>query len=407
MLLNTISNYKKERRDTMKIVEVRVVRANRSVFAKITTDNGYHGIGESGAWGALEASAAAIQMFGDYLVGKNPLMIHHHWQYMQRSSHFKGAALMGAISAIDVALYDIAGKYFNVPIYQLLGGKTRDKVRVYYQTKGQTEEELYKSAKAGVEQGFNALGHLNLFLDEPRDKPFEVNYSRMLTDAERRIKNIREIVGNEVDLCLEMHRRFEPGFAVQLSKVLEKYNPMFIEDPIRPNNINEMGKLASKINIPIATGERFNSLYEFSMLLEQGPVQYLRVSLAVCGGFTGAKKIAALAEAHHCSIVPHNPLSPITGNAVLQLCASIDNVAIAEYPNPESASTADNLLNLNKSVKQKDMVTNMAEFDNGYVIIPHLPGLGTDLVEDVEEKFPYKPHPVSTRLNVDGSICDQ
>ena len=130
----------------MKITDVKVVKANRCVFAKILTDEGIYGIGEAGAWGLLEASASAIHMFKDYLVGKDPLDIEHHWQYMQRFGHFRGAAVMGAISAIDVALYDIAGKYFHVPVYRLLGGKCRDKVRVYNHTAGQTEEELVENA---------------------------------------------------------------------------------------------------------------------------------------------------------------------------------------------------------------------------------------------------------------------
>ena len=171
----------------MKITDVKVICANRCVFAKIFTDEGIYGIGEAGAWGFLEASATAIKTFKDYLVGKDPLDIEHHWQYMQRFGHFRGAAIMAAISAIDVALYDIAGKYFQVPVYRLLGGKCRDKVRVYNHTAGQTEEQLVENAIRGKEEGFTALGHLNPYLDEPRDLPFHDNNTQMLYNAEEKL----------------------------------------------------------------------------------------------------------------------------------------------------------------------------------------------------------------------------
>lgn len=163
----------------MKISRVEVLCANRAVYAKVYTDNGLYGIGESGAWGLLAASGEAIKMFGEYLVGQDPLDIEHHWQYMYRFSHFRGAAVMGAISALDEALYDIAGKFYGVPVYRLLGGKCRDKVRVYNNTAGRTEEELIENAIKGKEEGFTALGHLNPYLDEPRNQPFHDNNTQI------------------------------------------------------------------------------------------------------------------------------------------------------------------------------------------------------------------------------------
>ena len=391
----------------MKISRVEVLCANRAVYAKVYTDNGLYGIGESGAWGLLAASGEAIKMFGEYLVGQDPLDIEHHWQYMYRFSHFRGAAVMGAISALDEALYDIAGKFYGVPVYRLLGGKCRDKVRVYNHTAGRTEEELIENAIKGKEEGFTALGHLNPYLDEPRNQPFHDNNTQMLYNAERRIARVREAVGEDTDLCLELHRRLEPGLAVQLSARLEPYAPMFLEDPIRPDNFDEMARVAQQCRIPIATGERINSLFEFEMLLERGACSYVRASIGVCGGFTGIKKIAALAEAHHKSLVPHNPLSPVTTNALLQFCAATDNIAICEYPDPYSASTSDHLTGSGSKLRQVDMVTQIPKFEKGYVEIPEGPGLGIDLISDVEERFPFRPHAVGTRLNLDGSICDQ
>lgn len=391
----------------MKIVDLKVLRANRSVFCRIYTDEGIVGLGESGAWGFLEASAAALETMKEYLLGKDPLDIEHHWQYLYRFSHFRGAAVMGALSAIDIALWDIAGKYFHVPVYKLLGGKCRDKVRVYNHTAGRTEEELIENAVKGVEEGYTALGHLNPYLDEPRTKAYEDGNAAMLYKAEQRIAKIREAVGPEVDLCLELHRRLEPGLAVQLSARLELYNPMFLEDPIRPDNFDAMGQVASRCRIPIATGERIHTVHEFEMLLERGACSYVRASLGVCGGFTGAKKIAAVAEAHHASLVPHNPLSPVMTNAVLNFAAAVDNIAICEYPNPYAASTADHLTVSGVKLRQCDMVDHIPEFKDGYLEIPEGEGIGINLVENLEEKFPFRPHKILTRLNADGSICDQ
>lgn len=391
----------------MKITDVVVLRANRSVFCKILTDEGITGLGESGAWGFLEASAQAILTMREYLIGQNPLDIEHHWQYLYRFSHFRGAAVMGAMSAIDIALWDIAGKYYNTPIYRLLGGKCRDKVRVYNHTAGRTEEELVENAIKGVEEGYTALGHLNVYLDEPRTQPYRDGNSAMLYKAERRLSRIREAVGEEIDLCLELHRRLEPGLAVQLSARLEPYNPMFLEDPIRPDNFDAMAELAAKCRIPIATGERINTVHEFEMLLERKACSYVRVSMGVCGGFTGARKIAAVAEAHHVSLVPHNPLSPVMTNAVMHFAASVDNIAICEYPNPYAASTADHLTVSGVRLRQCDMVDHILTVKDGYVSVPEESGLGIDVIPDLEERFPFRPHQVMTRLNADGSVCDQ
>lgn len=391
----------------MTITGLEIIRANRSVFCRIYTSEGITGLGESGAWGFLEASAQAIEVFKEYLIGKDPLDIEHHWQYLYRYSHFRGAAVMGAMSAIDIALWDIAGKYYGVPVYRLLGGKCRDKIRVYNHTAGRSGEELVENAIKGVGEGYTALGHLNLYLDEPRTQPYADGNAAMLYKAEQRIAKIREAVGNEIDLCLELHRRLEPGLAIQLAARLEPYNPMFLEDPVRPDNFDSMALVADHSPIPIATGERINTVHEFEMLLERGACSYVRASLGVCGGFTGAKKIAAVAEAHHASLVPHNPLSPVMTNAVAQFCAATDNIAICEYPDPYAASTADHLTGSDVKLRQCDMVDHILEFNKGYLTVSDAPGLGIDLIPEIEEKFPFRPHRVMTRLNLDGSICDQ
>ncbi len=392
----------------MKITDVKVLCANRAVYCHIFTDEGITGIGESGAWGFLEASAAAIKSFRDYLIGKDPLQIEHHWQYLYRFSHFRGAAIMGALSAIDIALWDIKGKYFNAPVWQLISGKCRDKVRVYAHINGKTVEEQIEHALEAKEQGYTAIGHVNPFLDEPSQIPFSDGTASMLYKAEERVGKIRDAIGKDMDLCLELHRRLEPALAISLSGKLEQFNPMFLEDPIRPDNFDAMAQVASHSRIPIATGERIHNIFEFQMLLERKACHYVRASICLCGGISGAIKIAALAEAHNCSLVPHNPLSPVATNAELQLCAAIDNLTIAEYPSPDVRSTQDQFINGQKTgLRMRDMVDQVPEVCNGYIQIPDRPGIGIELIPDVEEKFPFQPHKIATRLRIDGSICDQ
>ena len=152
----------------MKIVDIEVIPVSRYLFVKVHTDEGISGLGESGAWGYLEASGGAVETFKRYLIGQDPLRIEHHWQYLYRSTHFRGAAIMGALSAIDIALWDIAGKFFGVPCYQLLGGKCRDKARVYYHVNGNTREKLVQGCIDAKNDGFTAIGHLTPLLDESR-----------------------------------------------------------------------------------------------------------------------------------------------------------------------------------------------------------------------------------------------
>jgi galactonate dehydratase len=379
----------------MKITRVETLPIDRYLFVRIHTDEGITGLGESGTWGYLEASEAVIQKFAQYLVGQDPLRIEHHWQYMYRSSHFRGAAIMGALSAIDIALWDIAGKYFGVPCYQLLGGKVRDKCRVYVHVFGRTKEALIEGCVRAKQQGYTAVGHLTPFLDEPRDVPYFQTYAHKMRDAIETVARYREAVGDEVDLCIEIHRRLTPAEAIVLARGIEPYHPFFYEDPILPDNFDAMALVANHINIPIATGERLHTIHEFEMLLQRGAVQYVRPDVCMAGGLTHCKKIAALAEAHYVGVVPHNPLSPVSTAACVQLAACIPNFALQEYPGNEHVPP------------KSEIVKNPLRVENGFLIVPDTPGIGVELAEDAREKYPPRPRPVQTRLHVDGSVVDQ
>jgi galactonate dehydratase len=379
----------------MKITEIKTLFIDRYLFVQVYTDEGITGLGESGAWGFLEASAGAVETFKRYLIGQDPLRIEHHWQYLYRWTHFRGAAIMGALSAIDIALWDIAGKYFGVPCYQLLGGKCRDKARVYYHVFGDTKEELIQGCIEAKERGFTAVGHLTPFLDEPRSVPFFKTHVDKIEDAIETVGRYREAVGNEVDLCIEIHRQLTPAEAVALARGIEKYHPFFYEDPLLPDNFDAMALVADKIHIPIATGERLHTIYEFEMLLRRGAVQYVRPDVCMAGGLSHSKKIAALAEAHHAGVVPHNPLSPVSTAACIQLAACIPNFALQEYPKGEDETP------------KREIVKSTLQLENGFLIIPEAPGLGIELAEDAVERYPFRPLPVETRLHVDGSVIDQ
>ncbi len=386
----------------MKITDVKVLPIDRYLFVEVHTDEGIVGLGESGAWGYLEASGEVVKSFREYLIGKDPLRIEHHWQVLYRCTHFRGAAIMGALSAVDIALWDIAGKFFGVPVYQLLGGKCRDKARVYGHVIGSTKEELLKGCVQAKAEGFTAVGHLTPFLDESRNVPYYKTHTDKIQDAVQTVAAYREAVGDEVDLCIEIHRRLDPAEAIVLGRAIEPYRPFFYEDPIRPDNLDAMAEVARKIAVPIATGERIHTIYEFEMLLTRNAVQYVRPDVCMAGGITHCKKIAALAEAHYVDVVPHNPLSPVSTAACVQLAACIPNFALQEYPRGEGEPP------------KSEIVSGVLALDDGFLIIPDTPGIGVELAEGAAEKYPFLSHRplldegmMVTRLHVDGSVVDQ
>jgi galactonate dehydratase len=403
----------------MKIIDIQPLLVDRYLFVKVATDEGICGYGESGSWGFLEASLQAIETFKRYLVGQDPMRIEHHWQYMYRWSHFRGAAIMGALSALDIALWDIAGKRLGVPCYQLLGGKCRDRLRTYCHVFGVTVDQLVDGCIEAKKRGFTAIGHLTPFLDEPRNVPYFKTHAAKMRDAIETIGRYREAVGNDVDLCVEIHRQLTPAEAVVLGRGIESFHPMFYEDPTLPDNLDAMAQIAEKIHIPIATGERLHTIYEFEMLLKRGAVQYVRPDVCLCGGLTHAKKIAAIAEAHYVQVVPHNPLGPISTAACAQLAACIPNFAILEYPSWDWRPTetipkelerrpkSGRLSEMERPKPDRMLVKTPLRVEDGFLIVPDAPGIGVELSEDAMQACPYIPREVCTRLHRDGSIVDQ
>jgi len=387
----------------MRITRITPIFVQRYLFVEIETDDGLVGTGECGAWGHLEAAAAAVEKFATYLVGKDPAPIEAHWNVMHRFGYFSGAAVCGAISAIDIALWDIKGQALGQPIHALLGGPVRDAARVYAHVKAATKEEMIAGALRRKEQGYTAIGHLNPFLDEDRGSRYFKTHARKIDDAVAVIAELREALGPDMDLCVEIHRRLTPPEAIAFAREIAPFRPMFYEDPIAPSSAEAMGRVADAIDIPVATGERFFSLHHFQAHIQRGALAFARVSVCLCGGLTGARKIAALAEAYDVRIVPHNPLSPISLLACLQLDAAIPNFAIQEYPlqtEPERPGGNSNAL------RGSGLVDWQPQVSDGFVEIPKGPGLGgalTELARDtakVDRDIQMRPH-------VDGSVVDQ
>ena len=387
----------------MKITKVEPLHVGQFMFCRIETDEGIHGLGEAGAWGHVEAAATAIRRFAEYLVGRDPGPIEHHWNVMHRFSYFQGLAINAGLSAIDIALWDIKGKALGQPVNALLGGPTRTRARVYAHVYGKTIEDVLAECQAKKDAGFTAIGHLNPFLDEGEDQAYFKPHVTKMRDAIDNVRRMRDAVGDEVDLNIELHRRLTPAEAVVFARGIEEYHPMFIEDPIRPEGPDAMARVAAKIAIPIATGERFANLYEFQALMARGGVEYARADLCHCGGITAGLKIAAIAEGFHVHLVPHNPLSPVGLAACLQLDAAIPNFAIQEYTTGFEAGVMES----QPKHLGADVVDEVPEVVDGFVDIPTRPGIGIELVPDAEKIRPPLMKPIAMRPHRDGFIVDQ
>ena len=387
----------------MKITKVTPIHAGQFMFVRIDTDAGLHGVGEGGAWGQIEASVAAAQKFATYLESKDPTPIEHHWNVMHRFSYFQGLAVNAAISAIDIALWDIKGKALGVPVYELLGGPIRTKARVYAHVYQKTIDGVLEDIRNRKDAGFTAVGHLNPFLDEGEDKVYFEPHVKKMRKAIDHVRRMRDVAGDDMDLCIEIHRRLTPAEAVVFARGIEEFHPMFIEDPMRYEDPDAMARIADKIHIPIATGERFSTIYEFQTLIRRDGVEYARADLCLCGGITAGKKIAAIAEASNVMVVPHNPLSPVGLAACLQLDAAIPNFGIQEYTMGfESGQMVSSPTHLGS-----DIVDDVPVPSDGFVDIPDRPGIGIDLVDDPASIRPPLSKPVIMRPHKDGSPVDQ
>src|SRR6185295_604526 len=241
-----------------KIEKVETILWDRWLLVRVHCEDGTVGIGEGGVHGWQRPTETMVQTFLPYLRGQDPARIEHHYQYLYRSSHFMGSVVQGALSAIDIALWDIKGKRLGVPIYDLLVGKTRDRVRCYIHVNGATPEDLATDAKKRAEEGFTAVR----FGTFGPQFYLHQSHTAWAEEAVRRVGAVREAVGPYVDVCVEIHRQMNPAESIALGRRLEQFNPFFYEDPMLPDSPARMGDVQAHCNIPIATGERFTTIFE-------------------------------------------------------------------------------------------------------------------------------------------------
>ena len=358
------------------------------IMLKITTDNNISGIGE--AYSIPFHPSVVEKMIEDifqrYLLNKDPFKIEKLFKNIFSSGYTQrpDLSLMGILSAFEMACWDIIGKDLNKPIYELLGGKIHEKLRTYtyIYPKIDDKKNVYSDSDLACEraneylkEGFDAIKFdplIEYTILDPRQLTI-----KELTKAEDYIKKIRNAVGNKCDLLIGTHGQMTPSSAIQFAKLIEKYNPMWFEEPVPPSNFDTIGFVANNCSIPIATGERLSTKYEFNKILQNNGANIIQMNLGRVGGILEAKKIASLAETHFATIAPHLYCGPVVGAANIQISACSPNFLILE-----SIKKWEDLYS--------DLLVKPIKWEDGFVIPPTEPGLGIELNEDVANKYPYK-----------------
>ena len=343
----------------------------RWLFLRIETSDGRVGWGEPVVEGRARTVEAAVrELLDTYLLGEDPTPIEDHWQTMYRGGFYRGGpVLMSAIAGIDQALWDLKGKQFGAPVYELLGGRARNRIRVYQWVGGDRPEGVAQAAKEKVDEGFSAL-KMNATAELRRiDNPGAVEAAR------ERIATVRETVGPEVDIGVDFHGRASKSMAKRLATALEPYDPMFIEEPVLPEHNDYLPELAEHTVTPIATGERMYSRWDFKQVLEDGAVDVIQPDLSHAGGITEVKKIVGMAEAYDVAMAPHCPLGPIALASCVQVDACSPNVLIQEQ-------SLDIHYNEGRDVLDYLADPSVFEYHDGYVELPTDPGLGIDIDEE-------------------------
>ena len=368
----------------------------RWLFLKIETDEGIVGWGEPVIEGKAHTLQAAVEELMDFLVGKDPLRIEDHWQVMYRGGFYRGGpVLMSAIAGIDQALWDIKGKYFNAPVYQLLGGACRDSIRVYSWIGGDRPSDVGQAALEKQQAGFTAIK-----MNATEELQYIDSYEK-IDQVAARVAAIREAVGPYFGIGVDFHGRVHKPMAKVLAKELEPYRLMFIEEPVLPENNEALRDIAEHTSTPIATGERMFSRWDFKTLLEDGYVDIIQPDLSHAGGITECKKIFAMAEAYDVAVAPHCPLGPIALAACLQVDATAHNAFIQE----QSLG-----IHYNKGNDLLDYVQEPSVFayKEGYVQIPQGPGLGITINEEYVRKMAQLGHRWRNPVwrHTDGTVAE-
>lgn len=361
------------------------------IFVRVETDDGLYGWGEASTEQWDDTVLAAVRAMGDRLLGQDPLATEHNWQQLSRHAFWRGGVILqSALSGLDQALWDIRGKTFGAPVYRLLGGPTRDWVRTYRHVGIYNPDLLLSEAEHYVGQGISTL-KTGAWVDDSR-----MSATQRVDRVAHRLHELRELVGDGVDILIDNHGRSKPDEAIRLIRAIADMRPLWIEEPIGPESpelIRHVSQEARRHGISVALGERLFSRWETRNVLEQQLVDVLQPDLCHAGGITETVKIAALADVYRCTIAPHNPGGPVSTAAAAQVALAIPNFAILEYCPDEPR----------RSQVQPDLWQHQGD----HLFVPDRPGLGIDLDVDAIMEQPTAPIAVPTRaFGLDGSVAD-
>lgn len=364
----------------MKITDIKTFNVftyrTNFVFVKVETDVGVSGIGEGTLEYKEHALLGAIEDIKRVLIGRDPREVERIGHELYRDSYWRvGPVLQSAISAIDIALWDIKAKLCNVPVYEMLGGKVRDSVRMYanvWFAGAKTPEEFAAAAKATVAKGVTAL----------KWDPFGSAYMYMDNASLRKslevVEAVRGAVGPDIDLLIEGHGRFDIATGIKIANELKQFDPMFFEEPTPPDSMDALAAVHKKSPVPIAGGERVYSLTQFQQFLEKGCADFAQPDVSHCGGISAIRKMAAMAEPYYVAMAPHNPSGPVANAATLHLAASLNGFRILE-------------ICLTDVSWRKELTNERVVYDNGNILIPEGIGLGLELNEENCMKYPFQP----------------
>jgi len=362
------------------------------VFVKIYTNQGLTGLGEGTFTGKEATVEKAIWEHKRYLAGKDPTDIEFHYQGMFRGPRYRGGALMmSALSAVEIALWDILGQALGQPVWKLLGGKARDRIRIYPHAGGRTPQESAASFLERKRAGWTAAK--SGFLSP--DANNVIDPATAVQEAIERLQAVREAVGPRFDILIDLHGKATTPMALEFCRAAEPYRPMFVEEATQLEDLGELAHLRSKTSVPLATGERHVTKYPFAEMCARHLVDYVQPDVVHCGGILEMIKIAAIADAFRVQLAPHNPQSEVSTIASMHVMAVAPNAAILEIGSGQ------------RPVWKDLFYGGLAEFRDGYATLPDRPGLGLDLDEKVAAKFPYTPKDWRSHRLPDGSISDR
>lgn len=381
----------------MKIVNVETFKVPpRWLFLKVTTDEGIIGWGEPVVEGRAATVEACVHELKTYLIGKDPMNIEDIWNELYRGGFYRGGPiLMSAIAGIDQALWDIKGKFYNAPVSDLLGGVCRQKTRVYSWIGGDRPSDILEQALNAKNNGFTAIK-----MNATEELQIIDSFTK-IDDVLERVAVIRENLGRDFGIGIDFHGRVHKPMAKILAKELEQFHPMFIEEPVLPENNEALRDIAHHTNIPIATGERMYSRWDFKQILADGYVDIIQPDLSHAGGITECKKIISMAEAYDIAVAPHCPLGPIALASCLQVDATSYNVFIQE----QSLG-----IHYNKGNDILDYLTDKSvfEYEDGFVENLKKPGLGIEINEEFVKQQAEKGHDWKNPVwrHQDGTIAE-